>query len=152
MEFNLQILDIYPSIDEIKSNASDNLIFTVISSKQNEHIFNFEDLLSEKMKISLNSNEIKYNLYKNEKLLGNGTILINSNSSSEIKWITVNNVLENSSNSSNKSKFKFNNNLKFSLTDVIKIRIKTEILGNNIVNNSMFNSNSKLMKVNLLII
>ena len=118
MEFNLQILDIYPSIEEIKSNPNDNLIFTVASNNQNEHIFNFEDLINEKIKINLNSNEIKYNFYKNEKLIGNGNISINNNNNNnnnnnEIKWITVNNVIKNNNNkNNNKNKFKFNNKLK----------------------------------------
>ena len=88
INIQIEILELFPSVNEIIENKDENIILIIII-KGIQNIFNLNDIIEEKIPISLKIKEIKtliqLQIYKNEFLIGE----VNFFPFNETKWLTI---------------------------------------------------------------
>ena len=120
INIKLILLEIFPSLEELNNNNSE-IITISFQDKDNDILYNLNDLLSSKKEIDLtfssNTSNIKMFINKNDILYASGLLPLKNGD----QWITF--LYEN--------KKKVNSNLALSLMDCIKLKIQCRIISGN---------------------
>ena len=147
INIQIEILELFPSVNEIIENKDENIILIIII-KGIQNIFNLNDIIEEKIPISLKIKEIKtliqLQIYKNEFLIGE----VNFFPFNETKWLTV----------KYSKKYISKNKQINHLIDSLKIKMKCSLMNealskmkNNIIKkNKLFKKSNLFNKANLL--
>ena len=133
INLQIEILEIFPSINELMENEDDNIILIMIV-KGIQNVFNLSDLIHEQIPITLKVKEIKtiinIEIYRNENIIADGDFL----PFNDIKWLNI--------------RFKSNylNKNFVNLNNIIRMKLKCILIKENLLRN---NNSKKSRKKNL---
>ena len=136
INLQIEILEIFPSINELMENEDDNIIIIMIV-KGIQNVFNLSDIIHDQIPITLKLKEIKtiinIEIYRNENIIADGDFL----PFNDVKWLNI--------------KFKSNylNKNEVNLNNTIRMKFKCLFIKENLLRNNN-NKKSKISKKNNL--
>ena len=133
INLQIEILEIFPSINELVENEDDNIILIMII-KGIQNVFNLSDIIIEQIPITLKIKEIKtiinIEIYRNENIIAEGDFL----PFNDVKWLNI--------------KFKSNylNKNLVNLNSTIRMKFKCILIKENLLRNNIKKSKASKKK------